>query len=508
MQIFVRDKPEGTKIIWVLLACLCIGSIPRIHNFWLPDLWLDEYGTWWVVSAPNWAEVAERAIKTQGQSAFYYLIVKVFTGILGEGPLQLRLPSVIFGISTLFVTYRLAILIFQDQAVALASVAVFSVNEQLIWFSQIARPYALALFLTLMSFLFFLQFLRSGGAVAGISYAVTTALLIYSHFLFAFVVVVHIAFATLKLGWREMTSSHWIWVLLLIGVLCLPISGQIVNLYERRQTLDWIPHFQQSFQASVIARGFANPWALVLATIPLLAIGIRPIDLYGSPAGEFLFFLALWMVIPIAALWAAAHVFEVSFLEARYILFVYPAAFYLWAWLMLQVKRNGWLRWLPTCVFLMATFTISLIPRYIETGNFRDSEKWGWDQAAKILVEAGGPGDLVVIYTGFVEADLFVRKPQDPYMLSYVGWPLIAHLPRNHILSLVSLPLLQNERTNPYIKSLELEAAKHDRVWVIGPDQQREYFNQRMITEFGFTPAHSYSSTHKIKASLLLRSRR
>jgi hypothetical protein len=156
----------------------------------------------------------------------------------------------------------------------------------------------------------------------------------------------------------------------------------------------------------------------------------------------------------------------------------------------------------------MATFTISLIPRYKETGNFRDYEKLGWDQAAKILVEAGGPGDLVVIYTGFVEADLFVRKPQDPYMLSYVGWPLIAHLPRNHILSLVSLPLLQNERTNPYIKSLELEAAKHDRVWVIGPDQQREYFNQRMITEFGFTPAHSYSSTHKIKASLLLRSRR
>ena len=165
MEAFIPDKPGNTRAAWALLACLCVGTFLRIHNFWLPNLWLDEYGTWWVVSASTWTEVAERAINVQGQSPFYFLIVKFFTRLFGEGSFQLRLPSVIFGVLTLFVAFRLALQIFRDENVALVSVAVFSITEQLIWFSQNARPYALALFLTLLSFLLFLHFLQSVGCV-------------------------------------------------------------------------------------------------------------------------------------------------------------------------------------------------------------------------------------------------------------------------------------------------------------------------------------------------------
>ena len=30
-------------------------------EFWVPNLWLDKYGTWRVVTAPTWAEAAELA---------------------------------------------------------------------------------------------------------------------------------------------------------------------------------------------------------------------------------------------------------------------------------------------------------------------------------------------------------------------------------------------------------------------------------------------------------------
>jgi len=506
MEPSVPEESASSQTRWILSACFCLGAFLRIYNFWGPNLWLDEYGTWWVVSGSTWAEVAERAIRTQGQSPFYYLIVKLFTGAFGEGSFQLRLPSVIFGILTLFVAFCLAMQIFRDRIVALASVAVFSVNEQLIWFSQDARPYALALFLTLLSFLYFLHFLKSRRLRDGIVYAVTTALLIYSHFMFAFVVFIQVVVVMLRFGWRDLLSKFWLLAYLLIAVLCLPLTGQILSLYGRRQTLDWVPNIVQSIQASALARGFADPWALVLATFTLFAVGIKPIDLRQSPMREGLLFLLAWLIIPLAGIWTVATIIGVSFFEARYILFVYPAAFYLWGWLMLHVKPVNWLRWFPSCVFLVATFSISLIPYLMETGTFRHYERLGWDQAAKKLTAAGQPGDLVVFYSAFIEADLFAQRLQDTYLLSYVGWPLIAHLPPNHSFTLVGLPLLQNERTDPYIKSLEIQAAKHDRVWVIGPDKQRDYFNDKLISQFSFHPVSGYLSDNIIKASLLVRS--
>jgi hypothetical protein len=121
------------------------------------------------------------------------------------------------------------------------------------------------------------------------------------------------------------------------------------------------------------------------------------------------------------------------------------------------------------------------------------------------LATAGRPGDLVVFYAAFIEADLFAQRPQDTYLLSYVGWPLIAHLPPNHGFILLCLPLQQNDRTDPYIESLEIQASQRSRVWVIGPDKQRDYFNDAMISQFGFRPVSSYLGNNEIKVSLLIR---
>ena len=154
-------------------------------------------------------------------------------------------------------------------------------------------------------------------------------------------------------------------------------------------------------------------------------------------------------------------------------------------------------------MFLTTTFAVSLIPNLIESGTFRHSEKLGWADAANTLMAEGRPGDLVIFYSAFIEADLFAGKPNDPYLLSYVGWPLIAHLPPKHSFILASLPFLQDDRTDPYIQSLVTQASKHARVWVIGPDQQREYFDDKLVTQFHFHPSYRYLSNNIVKVVLL-----
>lgn len=504
MKAWLRTTFRKNKGVGPFVFFFCIGAFLRAYNFWVPDLWLDEYGTWWVVSAPTWTETAKRAIDFQGQSPFYFLIVKVFNTLFTEGAFQLRLPSVLFGILTLLVTLRLARQIFRDRDTVLASLAVFSINEPLIWFSQNARPYALALFLALLSISLYLDFLKSSRFLQGVLYAVPTALLIYAHFLFGFLILFQVLYAAIRFGWCSLLSKTWLLAFAWISLLCLPLSGQIIHLYARRQTLDWIPHIVQSIQASSLARSLADPWALIMSTAVLLIIGIKPINLRESPTREILGFLVSWLSIPLLGIGLVAKAIGVSFFEPRYILFVYPSGFFLWTWLLLHSKRTDRLRWLPLSVFLATTFAVSLAPNLAETGTFRHSEKLGWADAANTLMAEGRAGDLVIFYSAFIEADLFASRPNDTYLLSYVGWPLIAHLDSKHSFILASLPLLQDNRTDPYIESLVMQASKHARVWVVGPDQQREYFSDKLMAQFRFHPTYRYLSNNIVKVVLLV----
>jgi hypothetical protein len=114
-------------------------------------------------------------------------------------------------------------------------------------------------------------------------------MLIYAHFVWL-CTAFHIVFAAFRFGWRDLLSKYWLLVFVLITVLCLPLTGQIVGLYGRRQTLDWTPLMIQSIQASSLARSFADPWALILATATMLVVGMKPIDLRDAPTLEVLTF--------------------------------------------------------------------------------------------------------------------------------------------------------------------------------------------------------------------------
>ena len=77
----------------VFAVVFALGSWLRIHGFDRPGLWIDEYGTWWVIAADGYAGVAARAWEVQGQSPFYYLIVRSCTDLFGLASWSLRLPS-------------------------------------------------------------------------------------------------------------------------------------------------------------------------------------------------------------------------------------------------------------------------------------------------------------------------------------------------------------------------------------------------------------------------------
>ncbi|MBW2290411.1 MAG: hypothetical protein JRG90_21685, partial [Deltaproteobacteria bacterium] len=107
MEAASADAPAADRFAHRLCfaGVLVLGAWLRIHNFDQPGLWVDEYGTWWVVAANGYAEVAARAWEVQGQSPFYYLIVRGCVDLFGLASWSLRLPSLVFGILALGLGY-------------------------------------------------------------------------------------------------------------------------------------------------------------------------------------------------------------------------------------------------------------------------------------------------------------------------------------------------------------------------------------------------------------------
>jgi uncharacterized membrane protein len=502
-----ENFPESATPWQLLIFLYLVGAFFRYYNFWGSPLWVDEYVTWWIVSGDTWAEVITRALQAAGQSPFYSLVVKAFTNFLGQGAFQLRLPSFVFGTAILLLVYPLAMRIFHDRRIAVSSVVVFILSEPLIFYSQNARPYSLALFLTMLSFLCFVSITQSSQSIRKIIYVLATTLLIYSHIVFSLVVLIQAFYLIFTKHWREIISKNWLIPFFFIAFLCVPIGHQLISLYQARHALNWIAYVDQSnmlIEFLLILFAICHPLIFLPTIAALFVTGFRRNGPDESFQREEFRLLWCWLVIPVAFFSATPLLLGMTFFYARYFLFMYPAAFFLLAWFINHVQPTGWRKWIPTLAFAASSAIFILIPSFVRFGAFSFGTRWDWTGAVRVLAASAQSTDLVVYRTGLVEADLFADSSPKSYLQSYVGWPIIVNLPPDHSYKLVSLPFRLSERTRAYFALIETSANQHNRVWVIGEGELTAFFVKTMISEYSF---HSvYRSSHeRVQVTLLKR---
>jgi hypothetical protein len=473
---------------WAVALFLCLGAFLRVYRFTRPGLWTDEYGTWWAVAQGGWSDVVHRAIHIHGQSPFYYLIVKFSTDLLGAGPFSLRLPSIVFGIATLAIAYPLGLAVFRQPYAALFTLAAFAVSEPLIWYSQEARPYALALFCTGLSFLCYLRALDRGSGAWHAAYALTTAGAFYAHYLFGFAVMVQLAHLFVVRGRSWLSSRTWRLTLLALGLLCLPAAPQLAHLFERRATLDWVPPVTSSVLLHLFVAYLDLPLLMVLALMTFL-VGLR--SEHGSPLFDrtSVSLVALWFLLPIGALGAASVLLGVTLLFDRYVLFILPAGLLVAAGVAGLGRREGWRGLVPFLTLLVFTFSWSLIPSVQRTGVFAERYDEDWTGAVASLESIARPGDVVLYSTAFAEADQLRLPAPDPLILSFIRAPLTANLRPGREYTLLGLPFRVNDQTRPYVLSVVRQASAGRRVVIIGLGDAVAEVMKMLIGNGGFTAA-------------------
>ena len=137
-----------------ILIILILGLTLRLISL-NQSLWLDE-GTTALVAKMSLGNIFTKFLPGDFHPPLYYLILKYWTDVFGNSEVSLRIPSIIFGLGTVVLTYLIGKKLF-DKKVGLLAGVLMTTSGLAIYYSQEARMYGLAAFLVAGAIYLFVQ---------------------------------------------------------------------------------------------------------------------------------------------------------------------------------------------------------------------------------------------------------------------------------------------------------------------------------------------------------------
>lgn len=341
------------------LAIVAVAGGLRFYGLGQESVWLDEAFTWvFVTEQYTTIELLTTLPLEDVHPPLYYLIMHGWTAIAGSSEVALRVPSALFGVAVVGLTYVVGAKIFDEWAGVVAA-AVVCVSTFHLYYSQEARMYSLLVLLTLASYYFFVDLAEgeAHGRWTVLGYVLVSVLLLYTHVYGLFVVLAQSAYLVPRMvlagrGWPVMGGGgatglslrRWLGIQSVLAFLTAP---WLLTLFVRFPTISeggctsiaWIPEPCLSMVRQTIFRyffycGTADFYGLGLTGGPLceaiyltvlaLALGLAVVGLIDvtessrfDPPGPKTLMVLLWFLTPIVVPFVLSQVVT-PFLVTRY----------------------------------------------------------------------------------------------------------------------------------------------------------------------------------------------
>ncbi|MFT4103427.1 MAG: glycosyltransferase family 39 protein [Burkholderiaceae bacterium] len=131
-------KLDGSQLL--LLLILSVSAALRFHALGQQPLWLDEGYSWWDAQQ-SWADIWRLVPQCDPHPPLYFVLLKGWTGLFGDGALAMRALSASMGVATTAVIYLAGRQI--SRPIGLVAALFFALTPFQIEFAHEARPYAL-----------------------------------------------------------------------------------------------------------------------------------------------------------------------------------------------------------------------------------------------------------------------------------------------------------------------------------------------------------------------------
>lgn len=208
--------------ILIITAIIILGGALRIYKLGHQSLWNDEI--WSVVIASSSVlKILTVSYWRNTHEPLYYLILHFFMSF-GNNEAILRLPSFIFGIMSIGLFY-LILKNWLGKIYGHLGAFLLAISPFHVWYSQETRPYAMLLFLGLLSFFFLQKLLKHKTNQFRVGFIITTAVTYYCHSLALVLILFFMIYVILNISRQEW--KNWIMtfgsILLIISPAFLPL---------------------------------------------------------------------------------------------------------------------------------------------------------------------------------------------------------------------------------------------------------------------------------------------
>ncbi|WP_432826334.1 glycosyltransferase family 39 protein [Dactylosporangium sp. CA-092794] len=172
------DEPRSPRLAVALAVIVAVGALLRLVP--LRSVWLDEAISIQQARLPYLAMLHDLS-STDVHPPLWGSVLWLDMRLLGDGPLAVRVPSLIAGILTIPLMYLVARELY-DRRAGVAAALFAAVSPIAVWYSAEARMYAFYIFWSLLAVLGQARAIRRGGWLDWGLFAVASAGLVYTHY--------------------------------------------------------------------------------------------------------------------------------------------------------------------------------------------------------------------------------------------------------------------------------------------------------------------------------------
>lgn len=333
----------------------------------------------------------------------YHLILKSQILLLGNSEISVRLPSIIFGLGTVYITYLIGRKIFDERTGLIASI-LLATSPLHIYYSQEARMYSMAAFFASLSVFSFISLLKKDKIQNWALFIVSTSLMLYSDYVPYFMLIVYSVFLIFfRKNLSKSTLLSFIPASILIAILTAP----------------WFLIFPKQLETGLSAATNSPAWANVVGTPTVKNLALTFVKftigrisnnnnleyfLLFLPVAAYMIFIFLisffriskirsflffWLLLPVFLAFIISFIVPV-FAYFRFI-FILPAFCLIWA---SAIYTVNWKIPLRVLLFVALFINLTATTIYLLNPKFQRED---WKKATS-YVHTNSTPDTIVLF--------------------------------------------------------------------------------------------------------------
>lgn len=167
---------------FLIAAILVLAAALRFYHVGFQDMWIDELHTM-IAADPGLTlgEFHRLMLAREGMGHLYFMAVRILHELFGYVPLTSRVFSAVIGTATILAMYLLGKALYSRRS-GLIGALLLTINYFHITYSQEARPYALLVLFTVVSFYTMMLYIKKPSVKNAIIFGISSGLIVNAHF--------------------------------------------------------------------------------------------------------------------------------------------------------------------------------------------------------------------------------------------------------------------------------------------------------------------------------------